>query len=101
MENSFNFTTLSISDNVNSVYGFKIGSIYNKNLAIRNITLMRNIGKYKMYDVPLFPEIGMIYNVYERQLNRPVVHYENGGLLEWNNDINSNIANPAFSASKS
>ena len=96
MENNFNFTTLSISDQFNSIYGFKIGSIYNKNLAIRNLTLMRNIGKYKMYNIPLFPEIGMLYNVYERQLNRPVQHYDKGGLLEWNNDVASYIADPAY-----
>lgn len=96
MENNFNFTTLSISDQFNSIYGFKIGSIYNKNLAIRNLTLMRNIGKYKMYNIPLFPEIGMLYNVYERQLNRPVQHYDKGGLLEWNNDVTSYIADPAY-----
>ena len=87
MDSNFAFTTLNISDKFNSMLGFKIGSIYNKNLAIRNITLMRNIGKYKMYNIPMFPEIGTVYNVYERELNRPVVHYEEGGLLEWNNGI--------------
>lgn len=78
----FNYTTLNLSDKFNSMLGFKIGSIYNKNLAIRNITLMRNIGKYRMYDIPMYPEIGTIYNVYEKEYNRPVVHYEKGGLLE-------------------
>lgn len=101
MDNNFNFTTLQISDQFNSIHGFKIGSIYNKNLAIRNITLMRNIGKYKMYNIPLFPEIGMLYNVYERELNRPVQHYEKGGLLEWNNDINSNVVDPTMNSSRS
>lgn len=101
MDSNFNFTTLSISDQFNSIYGFKIGSIYNKNLAIRNITLMRNIGKYKMYNIPLFPEVGMLYNVYERELNRPVRYYEDGGLLEWNNDITSFVSDPSLWDSKS
>jgi hypothetical protein len=101
MDSNFNFTTLSISDQYNSIQGFKIGSIYNKNLAIRNITLMRNIGKYKMYNIPMFPEIGMLYNVYEKELNRPVRHYEDGGLLEWNNDIKSFVADPSISDTRS
>lgn len=92
----FNYTTLNLSEKFNAMLGFKIGSIYNKNLAIRNITLMRNIGKYKMYDVPMYPEIGTIYNVYEKEYNRPVVHYEKGGLLEWNNDITTVTSNPSM-----
>lgn len=55
-----------------------IGSLVNKNTNIRNLNLMRNIGKYPLYDFPMFPEIGMVYNVYEHLLNRPVRHYTTG-----------------------
>ena len=96
VDTNFALTTLQISDKFNNMLGFKIGSVYNKNLAIRNITLMRNIGKYKMYNIPMFPEIGTVYNVYERQLNRPVIHYDKGGLMEWNNDIVSNASDPSL-----
>ena len=63
---------LKISNATNTLFDdYQIGNIMNKNLLIRNIALMRNIGKYSMYNQLMFPEIGMAYNIYERLLNRP------------------------------
>lgn len=98
-------STLKLSSEMNaSVVSMKIGSVFNKNLQIRNLTLLRNIGKYPLYDIPMTPEIGMLYNPYEHLLNRPVQHYSVAnpawkpntgdtlnGLLEWNNNITENL----------
>ena len=65
-------TTLKISNALNKLGdNYRIGNLLNKNLLIRNLALMRNIGKYSFYSEPMFPEVGMAYNIYERVLNRP------------------------------
>ena len=81
-----NATILRISNATNSFMdNYQIGNIMNKNLLIRNMALMRNIGKYSMYEAPLFPEIGMAYNIYEHVLNRPEDIGLINGLIGYNN----------------
>ena len=81
-----NATILRISNATNTLMdNYQIGNILNKNLLIRNMALMRNIGKYSMYEAPLFPEIGMAYNVYEHLLNRPEDIGFINGLIGYNN----------------
>ena len=59
-------TVLKISNSINELNSkYRIGNLLNKNLMIRNLALMRNIGKYSMYSEFMFPEVGMSYNIYE------------------------------------
>ena len=79
-------TTLKISNAINKLgKNYRIGNLFNKNLLIRNLALMRNIGKYSLYSEPMFPEIGMAYNIYERLLNRPEDIGLINGLIGLNN----------------
>ncbi len=81
-------TVLKISNATNTLFDdYQIGNLLNKNLLIRNIALMRNIGKYSMYNQILFPEIGMQYNVYERLLNRPEDIGAINGIIGYNHAI--------------
>lgn len=81
-------TVLKISNATNTLFdNYQIGNILNKNLLIRNIALMRNIGKYSMYNMLMFPEIGMTYNVYEHALNRPGDIGAINGVIGYNNAI--------------
>lgn len=66
---------------------YQIGNILNKNLLIRNIAIMRNIGKYSMYNQMMFPEIGMAYNINERVLTRPSDIGVINGVIGYNNAI--------------
>lgn len=54
---------------------------------IRNLALMRNIGKYSLYSEPMFPEVGMAYNIYEHVLNRPDDIGAINGVIGYNNAI--------------
>ena len=81
-------TILKVSNGFNALMDdYTIGNILNKNLLIRNLALTRCIGKYSMYSDPMYPEIGMPYNVYEHIFNRPQdIGYMNG-LIGYNNGI--------------
>lgn len=81
-------TTLKISNAINKLDSrYRIGNLLNKNLMVRNLALMRNIGKYSMFSEPMFPEIGMAYNIYEHVLNRPEdIGYING-IIGLNNGM--------------
>ena len=56
---------------------------------IRNMALMRNIGKYSFYSEPLFPEVGMVYNIYEHVLNRPGDIGLVNGVIGYNNGLDN------------
>ena len=85
-------TILKISNATNTFLDdYQIGNLLNKNLLIRNIALMRNIGKYSMYNQPMYPEVGMAYNVYERLLNRPSDIGGINGLVGYNNGVTDDI----------
>ena len=81
-------TTLKISNALNKLGdNYRIGNLLNKNLLIRNLALMRNIGKYSFYSEPMFPEVGMVYNVYEHVLHRPEDIGLINGVIGYNNVI--------------
>ena len=85
-------TTLKISNALNKLGdNYRIGNLLNKNLLIRNLALMRNIGKYSLYSEPMFPEVGMVYNIYERLLNRPEDIGMINGLIGLNNAITDDV----------
>ena len=85
-----NTSLLKISNSVNALgSNYRIGNLLNKNLLVRNLALMRNIGKYSLYSQPLFPEIGMVYNVYERLLQKPEDIGLINGLIGYNNGIDN------------
>ena len=62
-----NIRMLKAGSAINDLFGRRIGGVVHNDLSFRNAMLMRNIGKYGMFDVPLYPEIGSIYNPYERE----------------------------------
>ena len=81
-------TVLKISNATNTLFDdYQIGNIMNKNLLIRNIALMRNIGKYSMYNQLMFPEVGMAYNIYEHVLNRPSDIGAINGVIGYNHAL--------------
>ena len=81
-------TVLKISNATNTLFDdYQIGNILNKNLLIRNIALMRNIGKYSMYNQLMFPEVGMVYNVYEHTLCRPKDIGAINGVIGYNHAL--------------
>lgn len=85
-------TTLKISNALNKLGdNYRIGNLLNKNLLIRNLALMRNIGKYSLYSEPMFPEVGMVYNIYERLLNRPEDIGLINGLIGLNNAMTDDM----------
>lgn len=76
-----------VNETRNLIAGRTIGSILNKNANWRSWMLMRNIGKYGLFQEPLYPEIGAVYNPYEKIFVTPTSTSWVNGLIGYNNGI--------------
>ena len=70
-----------------SLFGRRIGGVLGNDADFRNFMLYRNIGKYGLFDEPMYPEIGSVYNPYERVFNQPTDTSGINGILGYNNGV--------------